>query len=269
MKRRFTKSLLLILFPCILFSCVEEDVAVNPTAALIKITDGYAPGASAKVEVWAKQELFAGYNEIFFAVYDSVSGAPITEALITLDPQMDMHTMQHGCPVEFPESIAVDQLFPAAIMFTMPSGEIGSWTLRLHVENMGNGKNGEVEFPITVNAPSKSTVISFVDEASAKRYYMSYHFPLTPKVGVNEIEIIVFTMNEGDYIPVEDLQISMEPEMPSMDHGSPNNQNPIHTNAGHYVGKVNFTMTGEWRINLALSKDGSSFGLRYFDLLVE
>ncbi|MCK4749963.1 MAG: FixH family protein, partial [Bacteroidales bacterium] len=43
-------------------------------------------------------------------------------------------------------------------------------------------------------------------------------------------------------------------EMPSMDHGSPNNENPVHTENGHYVGKLNFTMTGWWRVHITLKK---------------
>lgn len=44
--------------------------------------------------------------------------------------------------------------------------------------------------------------------------------------------------------------------MPSMGHGSPNNVNPVHIEKGHYRGKVNFTMTGEWQIKLKVFKNG-------------
>jgi hypothetical protein len=54
--------------------------------------------------------------------------------------------------------------------------------------------------------------------------------------------------------------------MPSMGHGSPNNINPLHIKNGHYKGKVNFTMTGDWRINLVLNKDGKTSST-FFDLL--
>jgi len=54
--------------------------------------------------------------------------------------------------------------------------------------------------------------------------------------------------------------------MPSMGHGSPNNVNPVLTKNGHYKGKVNFTMTGDWRINLELNKDGKTTKT-FFDLL--
>ncbi len=42
-----------------------------------------------------------------------------------------------------------------------------------------------------------------------------------------------------------------------MGHGSPNNVNPVSTGKGHYKGKVNFTMTGEWKINVIVKKDGN------------
>ena len=67
--------------------------------------------------------------------------------------------------------------------------------------------------------------------------------------------------------PAEDnFSITMTPEMPSMGHGSPNNVNPVLTKNGHYKGKVNFTMTGDWRINLVLNKEGKST-TTFFDLL--
>ncbi|MDT4842046.1 hypothetical protein FQZ97_759270 [compost metagenome] len=54
--------------------------------------------------------------------------------------------------------------------------------------------------------------------------------------------------------PAQDnLTIEMTPEMPSMGHGSPNNISPVSTGNGHYKGKVNYTMTGDWRLHLKVS----------------
>jgi hypothetical protein len=49
---------------------------------------------------------------------------------------------------------------------------------------------------------------------------------------------------------LEMLNIEIDPEMPTMGHGSPNNVNPIDMGEGHYLGKVNFTMSGFWRVNM-------------------
>jgi len=52
-----------------------------------------------------------------------------------------------------------------------------------------------------------------------------------------------------------------------MGHGSPNNVNPVHVSNGHYVGSVNFTMTGAWRINMLLKKsDWVKARSSYFDI---
>ena len=59
-----------------------------------------------------------------------------------------------------------------------------------------------------------------------------------------------------DFPAVNDYTVEIEPTMPSMGHGSPNNVNPVFTSMGHYVGKVNFTMTGLWNVKLTLKKNG-------------
>ncbi len=51
--------------------------------------------------------------------------------------------------------------------------------------------------------------------------------------------------------------------MPSMGHGSPNNVNPVHRELGHYHGSVNFTMTGDWLVELDFVKGDSLFHVEY------
>jgi hypothetical protein len=64
------------------------------------------------------------------------------------------------------------------------------------------------------------------------------------------------------------MTVEITPEMPSMGHGSPNNVNPVHTGNGHYKGTVNFTMTGDWRIHLKLTRNGRLISDKaYFDIL--
>ena len=53
-----------------------------------------------------------------------------------------------------------------------------------------------------------------------------------------------------------------------MGHGSPNNVNPVLTENGHYMGTVNFTMTGAWRINMVFKQDGRIIGKNaWFDIV--
>ena len=84
-----------------------------------------------------------------------------------------------------------------------------------------------------------------------------------------DLEIAVFSRESNDsFPPVTDLEIEFEPSMPSMGHGSPDNEHPVHRHGGHYAGKVNFTMTGDWRIHLDLRREGVSIGQAEFDLSV-
>ena len=249
MKFAFIKTILSLLFTFLVvvsfFSCSDQDIDAVPTAGLTKISEGYALGAAAKVEVWAAEELFAGYNQLYFALYDSLTGQVITDSHIHLHPIMNMQTMSHSCPVEEPESEAVNKLFPAAILFTMPSGDMSSWKLETKIHNHVTGLFGKASFDINVKSATPSQVISF-QASSGERFYMSYRFPEKQKVGINDFEVIAFTSMDGKFVPAENLNIKLTPEMPSMDHGSPNNEDPVHVGKGHYKGKANFTMTGEW-----------------------
>jgi hypothetical protein len=272
MKFDFIKTILTILFSFSLivtfFSCSEHDIEAVPTAGLTKISEGYALGAAAKVEVWASEALFAGYNQVYFALYDSTTGSAITDSHIHVQPIMEMATMSHSCPVEEPEPEAINKLFPATILFTMPGGDMGSWKLETKVHNHISGLFGKASFDVNVKGSTPSQVVSF-QASSGERFYMSYHFPEKPKVGINEFEVISFTSTDGKFVPAENLTMNLTPEMPSMDHGSPNNEDPVHVGKGHYKGKANFTMTGEWRLQLELTNGSNALGTKYFDIVVE
>jgi hypothetical protein len=181
---------------------------------------------------------------------------------------MEMATMSHSCPVEEPEAKALNKLFPANILFTMPSGEMGSWKLETKVHNHANGLFGKALFEINVTAVTPSQATSF-QGSTGERFYMAYRFNEKPKVGINDVELIIFTSEDGKFVPAENLVMKMTPEMPSMDHGSPNNEDPRHVSKGHYKGKASFTMTGEWRLQLELSDGATIVGTKFFDIVVE
>src|SRR5688572_6655857 len=272
MKFVFIKTILPLLFTFFVvasfLSCSDQEIEAVPTAGLTKISEEYALGAATKVEVWAAEKLFAGYNQLYFALYDSTTGQTITNSHIHINPIMNMQAMSHSCPVEEPESEAVNKLFPAAVLFTMPSGDMGSWKLETEIHNHANGLFGKATFDINIKSSTPSQVISF-QASSGERFYVSYRFPEKQKVGINDFEAIAFTSVDRKFVPSENLTMILTPEMPSMDHGSPNNEDPVHVAKGHYRGKANFTMTGEWRLQLDLTSESTVLGAKYFDIVVE
>jgi len=259
------KCLVVIAISTTLFSCKNDEniIPVNPLEGLIKLKEGYALGASAKVEIWGKKNFFAGYNNLVIVLLDSTNTKDtLKDAHIHFAPLMTMGmgttAMQHACPIENPDEAAINGVFPGALAFVMPTSTDGNWKLGVTIHNHKNDKEGQASFDITVDNPTPSVLSVFTaSTADATKLVLSLVQPLAPKVGMNDIEFTLHSKASMMEWPAETgYTIEITPEMPSMEHGSPNNVNPVHVANGHYKGKVNFTMTGEWKVNIVLKKNG-------------
>lgn len=255
------KSFLAMLLPAcicialIFSSCTKDEIAqpeTDPTIGMTKQAEAYAAGAAVKVVIYTKANaLFTGYNKFYIALYDSVSGKRVEDAQIKLMPMMDMGTMQHSAPFENPASEkAINHLYPCSIVFIMSSMG-GSWTVKVNVHNPLSNKEGFVTIPFTVAEPAKSKMKSFTAAHNGEKYFVALIEPSLPKVGINDIELGIYKKVSMMSFPADSsLSVVLTPEMPTMGHGSPNNVNPVHLGNGHYKGKVNFTMTGLWQLNM-------------------
>ena len=265
MNFKFLKIVPVLFVSILLFSCTKEkDVVTNPLDGLTKLKEGYAIGAEAKVELWGKKNFFVGYNNIVVVLYDSLHPTvKITDAHIHFEPLMTMGmggmTMQHASPIENPDEAAVNEVFPGAVVFTMPTTMDGSWKLGVAVHNHLYDKEGDASFDITVDNPTPSVCTVFTSQSvDSSKLILSLLEPAAPKVGMNDIEFTIHRKASMMDFPADDsYTIEITPEMPSMGHGSPNNENPVNTGNGHYKGKVNFTMTGEWKVNVVVKKNGA------------
>jgi hypothetical protein len=269
--KSFIKNIALVsVLATFLFSCSDNETTPDPTASLVKITEGVVTDAQAKVEVWGESALVAGYNPLYIRLRRADNDAIIDDAHISLSPMMYMTSgMNHACPVENPEGDAVNGLFPAGIFFVMPTSDMGYWELTIHVHNHINGNEGEITLDIDVANPDPTKMRSFTT-ASGEKYFLSYYFPQQPKVGINDWVVVAYKRVSGMSWPAaENLSFVLTPEMPSMGHGSPNNVNPAHTTGARYAGKVNFTMTGLWRLNLRVQVPGEEPFETYFDVTLD
>ena len=272
MKRNTSVFTTIALFSCALYliSCSKTDITADPTVGLAKIGEGYATGSATKVTAYATQgNVATGYMKLYLLLTDSISGKIVEDAHVSLNPMMDMGMMKHTCPFENPASEkAVGHLFPCGVNFIMSSMG-GTWTLGITVHNHANNKEGTLTLPLTVSDPSKATMKSFIDLSnSSNKYFIALLAPKSPKVGINDIELFIAKKASMMSFPADSsLTVTLTPEMPSMGHGSPNNVNPVHVGGGHYKGKVNFTMTGLWRLNLDFT-NGSALAdsTTYFDI---
>jgi hypothetical protein len=258
------KVIYILAFTAILFACnkASEDVPVNPLDGLTKLKEGYAIGASAKVEIWGERNFFTGYNKLAVVLYDSLNQTgKITNAHIHFMPVMTMKMgdmdMLQSTPVENPGEIAMDGAYPGAIAFVMPSSETDIWQLGVEVHNHESGKEGEAEFDISVDNSDESKIAVFSSLKGEGTLALSMVKPTNPVAGMNEIEFAVYKeVSMMEWQPDDSYTIEITPEMPSMGHGSTDNVNPVNKGNGHYLGKVNLTTSGEWKVNVLIKKDG-------------
>lgn len=242
------------------YACKKEDNKIinnqntpNPITYK-KIGETWIEGAHAKAIVYAEKELFFGYNRLYVKIVDSVDGSELSNGEFSILPLMEMGSMVHSAPVENPTTqLAQNGYYNSNIAFIMS----GTWALNIRYNNPKDQTKGLGKLSVDVmplNPPRIKSVVGL----DSNNVFISFLEPIKPMVGINDFEIAVHSMvNSNDFAAVTDYSIEIEPEMPSMGHGSPNNINPLHTDNGHYKGKVNFTMTGLWRINVTLKKNGT------------
>ncbi len=278
-RNQFLSLLLAVIL--ISFSCKKEEtkpapspapVEPTPTLTLVKIGETYLAGAGAKAMVYAKKAFETGYNEVYVALYDSSDGSKLNTGHFDVEPMMDMGMMEHSCPVENTEdTMTTNGYFKSVVYFSM-AGTASQWRLDFSFHNHKNEKYGEGSLGAEVKASSpskfKTTTLSL---DSNKVLFLSFVEPSKPVVGINNLEIVLHHKKTSMvYVPVENYTIEIEPNMPSMGHGSPNNVNPTHQSKGHYIGKVNYTMTGLWQIKLKIYKAGVLVSEdQYFEMTLE
>lgn len=263
----------IILLSILFVSCEKENDLKPNTNNYLKVGEGVSSGSSFNVEFYSIDSLFVGYNKVYLKITDKNSGQSVNQATMVLRPLMDMGTFTHACPFENPgTSLNSDGYFEGVILFSM----IGTNSWSLTVDISANGKSETILFPIgkviSTMPVRKIVVIDSLSIGAGKwmitKYPISLVLPKVWKVGQNSFEITAHRMESKMSFPAAtDLTFEIIPEMPSMGHGSPNNLNPVHTSNGHYVGSVNFTMTGAWRINMIVKKgDKTVTNKAWFDI---
>jgi len=272
MKNIIFKLSCILLLSSVLFSCQKDPVITPDTTNYTKVTEAVSSGSSFNVGFYATDSLFVGYNKVYIKITDKTSGQAINQATLVLHPLMDMVTMKHACPAENPGSAPnADGYYEGVIIFSMPG--TNSWSVSADVT--ANGKTETVNFAIpkviATDPVQKIVVMDTVITGGVlkvTKYPISIVKPKAWKVGMNTFEITINCMQSMMAFPsCSDFTVEITPEMPSMGHGSPNNVNPVHVSNGHYVGSVNFTMTGAWRINMLLQKsDWVKARSSYFDI---
>lgn len=267
----FTYKFRFSFFATVLFlaSCSKTDLIkkippADPAAAYQNIGSFTLTGTTDRVDVYrAYDSLFVGYNTFYFKITDTAMGKLIPNATITISPVMNMGMMQHSCPTDQPVYLDSMQLYKAGISFLMSSTGYTvmgmGWTIPMSIKLNGQSYNDTLPVMIKDAGTGKQFIRSAV-ASDGNTYYVVLVHPWQGEqvVGMNNLEVAVYKKNSMfDFPAVDNLSLSFVPTMPSMGHSSPNNINPTGIGNGHYAGKVNFTMTGDWQLDFTLSQGGT------------
>jgi len=265
--QRFIAAMLVAVMMQAVTSCNSDDpepVMDDDFNMLAHATD---TGTNITVTLYSKRPLFAGFNELK-VLLERADKSILNNSDVTFFPLMKMATMSHSSPVDIPDPQIDDQgRYMANVVFVMPSGDMNSWTLEIKFSDMDNSISGSVIFDVNVVSPEEARVHSLICEDDGTVVYVSLINPADPQVGINDFEILI-NRKEGmmSWPADESFIIEIESEMPAMNHGSPNNVDPVHIAKGHYAGKVNFTMDGYWSVNLILKHENDLAGELSFDI---
>lgn len=269
--------LMVVLTATILTSCDDTKQEFTTPNFEELFTEDYplknsVPAGDYTVSMHAEEDLFVGYNQMYFLVKNTSTGELISDFTLKITPMMDMGVMMHSAPNETPVNPEGDtKVIKYNMVYIMPS-TAGDWTLNGEL-TINEGDNPiSFSLPVTVVEKTDVRMLSFISQAdSTTMVFLTLNQLKDPVVGENPIQFGVYKRETMMSFPaVEDYQIEFEPEMPTMGHGSPNNVNPTYTANGLYDGTVNFTMTGYWRINVTVKnlegvvvKDGISFDVNF------
>lgn len=255
MKRTIIPFQIFLFYALILSSSCTNTESINPDKLLAEaslLNSQVVEELGIDLEVYTYQDLYVGYNKIELVLKERNTGSIFRDAEIAFKPIMDMGTMKHASPVENPVfSREIDDVYSGAVVFVMPSGDMGTWTLDILIKNNLTTAEATVNVPIDIKMPVETRMKSFL--AGSEKYFVSLVQPADPGVGINDFEIVIHKkMSMMDWPFESGFSLLIEPEMPTMGHGSPNNVHPVHNTIGHYMGAVNFTMDGYWKVNLTL-----------------
>lgn len=219
-----------------------------------------------RVELYGPQRLQIGYTKLMVKLVDIATDQYLHDAQVEIHSlmpmKMDSTAMVHGAPSAYPAiHNHEDGSYLNPIVFLMP----GTW--QLEVKYQHETREGNPSFVVEVHQGDRLKSLTGTDDQS---YFVALITPHYPNVGKQDLEIAVWIRESMMNFPVAtDLSLEIDPYMPAMNHGAPGNEQPVLTVNGHYKGKVNFMMNGDWRINLTLNKNETTLIETFFDLTVE
>ena len=264
-----TRSLIVVFGLAAFTSCKKEE-ADGPTPQPPVATDlqllQSATDGNYTLELYNRTGLLeVGHNTIFIRIKNG--GSAVSNATLSWLPMMTMDMggsiYQHSCPhSEITPTASDPTLFQGDVVFTMASSMMGLWEVTVTYDT-GNGPH-ELVLPVVVLTSESEFHKQYTSAIGSDgvTYLFAMVEPSNPGTGVNDLIVGLYKrVSDTEFPAVDGYKIRVDSRMPGMgNHGAPGNEDLTQWPDGFYHGKVGFSMTGYWKINLML-EDGTGVAL--------
>lgn len=214
------------------------------------------------VELLSDAALSTGLTPIYVRL--TAGGAPVTDATVAFMPMMAMGTgTSHSAPVLGAATRDASGDYATAVVFQMASSDMDTWSGKVTLARPGQAPI-DATFPtLTVTDAGRAKTFAYAPPGSsmADKYVASLNFQGAPKVGLNPAVVTLHRMKDmTTFEEVGDATLGLDPQMPSMGHGSPGTVQPTKTTLGRYDAQVSFSMPGTWETTLTVARGGATIG---------
>lgn len=236
----------------------EFKEAVSVTSGIYKISIESLNGT-----------FYKGYNELHLKVLNTQTNQNVNTSEVTFLPiQNNSDGSKTSCPHEYNmEYDEANNYYKGYSVFTTETSTASNW--KLYVSFTAANQTNKIEKDITVEKQSNKNLnmTSFTGKDNVQ-YVIALVAPQKPTVSENNVVAGIYKYNQPvnavgtfpdpsqfSFSEVNGYTLKVDPRMPepSMgNHSSPNNQDFTQQNDGLYHGVVNYTMTGNWTLNLIM-----------------
>ncbi len=212
---------------------------------------------------------YKGYNELHLKIVNTQNNQDVTTSAVTFLPIMsNADGSKSSCPHEY--NVAYDsanKYYSGYSVFTGESTTTASWKLYISftVDNLAYEINKDISVEKQSNKNLNMTAFTGKDD---EQYIIALISPQKPTVSENPLVAGVYKYNKPttpagtfpdptqfSYSEVAGYTLKLDPRMPEAsmgNHSSPNNKDLTQQDDGLYHGVVNYTMTGNWTLNLIM-----------------
>ncbi|OOB82043.1 hypothetical protein [Flavobacterium columnare] len=206
---------------------------------------------------------YKGYNEIHVKVFDFNTNKTVVPTSVSFLPIITLaNDTKSSCPHQYNMKYKpAEEYFAGYSVFTDENKE-GTWQINIKMTINNQVMSGTQTISVLPQKNKNLGMTTFTGNDDEK-YYIALVAPQKPKVAENTLIAGIYKYNkptisepnEYSFTEVRNHTLKLDPRMPepSMgNHSSPNNKDLTQEQDGFYHGIVNYTMTGNWTLNMIL-----------------